>query len=140
MPKHVKPLTVAEVGGAKLKPGGESNTYSDGNAASLTGRDWMVPKVLVVGELRMLLHRKLLQVAGGLEERETLAEELAAFTARLSASGRASFEGKGGEHDDSVIPLSIGCYAAMNRPKPIRVIEGGLIGWANSARYNGRGI
>ena len=91
-----------------------------GANATLTGRDWSVPKSMLVGELRLIMHRKRLKIAQGFAAREKLAAELAAFTARLSPSGRATFEAAGSEHDDTVLSLCIAFVAAKNRPQPIR--------------------
>lgn len=87
-----------------------------GQTASLHGKNWTVPKALLVGDLRLAMHQKTLHVAQGFAERETLATELAAFTARLSASGRASFEAAGSEHDDTVLSLAMAIFVAKNRP------------------------
>jgi hypothetical protein len=76
-------------------------TITGGENPSLRGRDWTCPKGVLVGELRMVMHRKLLKVASGFPARETLQNELAVFTARLSPSGRATFEAAGSEHDDT---------------------------------------
>lgn len=97
-------------------------TITGGNAATLTGsRSWSVPKSLLVSELRLAMHQKRLKIAQGFAEREQLANEMAAFTARLTASGRATFEAAGDEFDDSVMSLSYSILAAKNRPKPIRI-------------------
>jgi hypothetical protein len=86
-----------------------------GQTAILTGRDWSVPKALLVGELRLAMHQKRLKVAQGFAARETLETELSAFTAKLSASGRATFEAAGAEHDDTVLSLSMAVLAAKTR-------------------------
>jgi hypothetical protein len=54
-------------------------------------------------------------VAQGFAARETLETELSAFTAKLSASGRATFEAAGSEHDDTVLSLSMAVLAAKTR-------------------------
>lgn len=91
-------------------------TITAGNTAELRYINWSVPKALLVGELRLMMHRKRLKIAQGFAARETLANELAAFTARLSPSGRATFEAAGNEHDDTVLSLSLALIAAKNRP------------------------
>jgi hypothetical protein len=98
-------------------------TITGGNTAALTGRDWSCPKGLLVGELRLAMHRKLLRVAQGFAARETLQAELAAFTARLSPSGRATFEAAGSEHDDTVLSLALAVLAAKHRPTEVRVYQ-----------------
>src|SRR5271166_1339587 len=95
-----------------MKPTGL--TITAGQNATLTGQDWTAPKGLIVGELRLAMHRKLLKVAQGFAARETLAAELAAFTAKLSPSGRATFEAAGAEHDDTVLSLGLAIIAAKN--------------------------
>jgi len=86
-----------------------------GQTATMTGRDWSVPKALLVGELRLAMHRKRLKVAQGFAARETLETELSAFTAKLSPSGRATFEAAGSEHDDTVLSLSMAVLAGKTR-------------------------
>ena len=89
-----------------------------GQTATLTGRNWSVPKALLVGELRLAMHRNRLKVAAGFAARETLQTELAAFHAKLSASGRATFSAAGQEHDDTVLSLSMAILAAKTRFAP----------------------
>ncbi len=62
------------------------------------------------------MHQKRLKIAQGFAEREQLANEMASFTARLTASGRATFEAAGDEHDDSVMSLSYSILVAKNPP------------------------
>lgn len=85
-----------------------------GQTASMTGRDWTVPKGYLVGETRLAMHRKRLHVAQGFRDRETLQTELEQFTAKLSASGRATFNAAGEFHDDTVLSLSMAIVAAKN--------------------------
>ena len=86
-----------------------------GQVASISGRDWSVPKALLVGELRLAMHRNRVKVAEGFSARETLRDELFAFTARLSPSGRATFEAAASEHDDTVISLAFCIFGAKQR-------------------------
>ncbi len=58
----------------RLQPIGVAITA--GNNASLTGNNWGVPKALLVGELRLALHQRRLQVAQGFAAREVLEREL----------------------------------------------------------------
>lgn len=98
-------------------------TITSGNTASMTGRDWGVPKAFLVGELRLAMHQRRLKIAQGFAARETLEDELAAFTAKLSPSGRATFEAAGGEHDDTVLSLAIGVVVVKHRPQPPRMVN-----------------
>jgi hypothetical protein len=104
-----------------LKPIGVAIT--SGNNATLTGQNWSVPKAMLVGELRLALHQRRLQVAQ-FAQRDVLEKELAAFTAKLSASGRASFEAAGSEHDDTVLSLALAVFAGKNRPQGSRFVTG----------------
>lgn len=92
-----------------------NNAITAGQTTILSGNDWSVPKVLLVGELRLAMHRNPLKVAQGFAARETLATELAAFTAKLSPTGKASFEAAGSEHDDTVLSPSMAVLAAKTR-------------------------
>lgn len=96
-----------------LKP--ISIAITAGQTATMTGMDWSVPKALLVGELRLAMHRKRLKIAQGFAARETLQTELAAFTAKLSPSGKATFAAAGSEHDDTVLSLSMAVLAAKTR-------------------------
>jgi hypothetical protein len=95
-------------------------TITAGNTATLTGENWSVPKALLVGSLRMAMHQGRLKVAQ-FAEREVLGDELASFTAKVSASGRASFEAAGQDHDDTVLSLAMAVFTAANRPIPPRI-------------------
>ncbi|WP_428490126.1 hypothetical protein [Rhodopila sp.] len=103
-----------------LKPIGVAITA--GNNASIASHGWSVPKALLVGELRLAMHQRRLSVAQ-FGARDVLERELSAFTAKLSASGRASFEAAGSEHDDSVLALALATFAAKHRPAPISTIR-----------------
>ena len=96
-------------------PDSISIAITAGQTATLTGRNWSVPKALLVGELRLAMHRNRLKVAAGFQARETLQTELAVFHAKLSASGRATFAAAGQEHDDTVLSLSMAILAAKTR-------------------------
>ena len=92
-----------------------SIAITSGQVANVSGMDWSVPKGLLVGELRLAMHRQRLKIAQGFQEREQLLTELQAFTAKLSASGRATFAAAGTEHDDEVLSLSLALFAATQR-------------------------
>jgi hypothetical protein len=96
-----------------------------GQTALLSGRDRSVPKALLVGELRLAMHRNRLKVAEGFAARETFRDELQAFTAKLSNSGRATFESAGSEHDDTVSSPSMAVLAAKTRAsaRPIEFVR-----------------
>jgi hypothetical protein len=51
------------------------------------------------------------------------AEQLAGFQAKVSSSGRATFEGAGDASDDAVISLALAWFCAKNRPQPARFIK-----------------
>jgi hypothetical protein len=70
---------------------------------------------LLVGSLRLAIPQNRLKVAEGFSAREVLRDELQVFTARLSNSGRATFEAMGREHDDTVLSLSLAALAAKTR-------------------------
>jgi hypothetical protein len=87
-------------------------SITGGNTASMTGRDWTAPKAFMLGELRLAMSQKRLQVAQGFRDREVLQEELQNFQARISPSGRASFEAASDGHDDTVLSLALAVTAA----------------------------
>ncbi len=106
---------------AGLKP--LSIVITAGNSATLTGLKWSVPKALLVGELRATMHQKRIKVAQGFRDREVLAEELANFTARVSPSGRATFEAAGDRNDDALLSLALAVFASKHRPQPVLTIR-----------------
>jgi hypothetical protein len=53
-------------------------TITGGNVASMSGLHWQAPEALPVGELRLTMHRKRLQIAQGFRDRETSENELGA--------------------------------------------------------------
>ena len=59
-------------------------TITAGQTALMSGVNWSVPKALLVGELRLAMHKNKLKVAEGFASRETLRTELLAFSAKLS--------------------------------------------------------
>lgn len=87
-------------------------TITSGNSPVLTGQDWSVPKAFLVGQLRLEMHKNRLKVATGFQARETLENELGAFQATLSDSGRATFAAAGSAHDDTVMSLGMAITAA----------------------------
>ena len=92
-------------------------TITAGNNATLTGNAWSAPKALLISETRIALEQRRLVVAN-FPGREILEREMLAFSAKLSASGRASFEAAGGEHDDTVLSVAMAVFTANHRPTP----------------------
>jgi hypothetical protein len=93
-------------------------TITSGNTATMTGMNWNVTKSLLVGELRLAMHRKRLQVAQGFQARDRLEIELGAFQAKIGDSGRATFQASGTEHDDTVLSLSMAILAGKQCATP----------------------
>ena len=97
-------------------------TITSGATPSFSGMNWTVPKELLVGDLRLAMHNRIIKVAN-FPARERLEAELQAFTARLSPSGRATFAAAGAEHDDTVLSLSMAVVAAKRAPQPTRTVK-----------------
>jgi hypothetical protein len=98
-------------------------TITGGNEATTVGKDWTVPKALLVGEARLMLSRQRLKIAAGFQEREQLMIELQAFQAKLSASGRATFAAAGPEHDDTVMSLAMIPFALKQIREGARMMK-----------------
>jgi hypothetical protein len=90
--------------------------------AACQSPSWKLYKVTAY-DCRLAMHHKVLHIAQGFAERETLATELAACTARLLPSGRASFDAAGSEHDDAVLSLAMAIFVAKHKPEPARFLR-----------------
>lgn len=75
---------------------------------------WNVPKRELVSQMDSLLQSDRLRVAAGLEEGATLLRELRAFRVRVTESAHETFSAREGEHDDTVLAVTLACWASEN--------------------------
>jgi len=92
-------------------------SITSGERVSQTGPVWNVPKRDLIAGVQVLLERGELKIARGLRDSWALVKEL--LDVRLSSSAatgrvRMGADG-GGEHDDPVIALALGCWRASRR-------------------------
>jgi hypothetical protein len=85
--------------------GGEQETQS--------GNVWNVPKRDLMAEVQVLLERRELKIARGLEEAGSLVRELTDVRMTVGGGGRVRMGADGcGQHDDLVIALALACWRA----------------------------
>ncbi len=73
---------------------------------------WRVAKVQLCSIIKMLLSTGRLVVLPGVPERKTLIDELQNFQIKLTAAANETFEARQGRHDDMVLSVALGCWAA----------------------------
>jgi len=94
---------------AGLKPIGI--TITGGNEPTFNGSSWHVPKRDLIGAAIVAFQNKQVKIAD-LPERKALLDELQNFEIKISQSGHDSYAAAGTGHDDLVLSLSMGIYAA----------------------------
>lgn len=72
--------------------------------------DIRVPKTELVSALIAASQEDRLRIAPGLPLRDVLAQEIASFSPRQTATGHTTYEGRDGVHDDLVLGLAIGVW------------------------------
>src|SRR5262249_12276269 len=83
-----------------------------GDAETHAGDDHHVSKGRLVSRLQSLLHAGELRIAPGLRDAKTLARELYDFRGIFGETGYARFGAREGAHDDLVLAVALGCWAA----------------------------
>ncbi len=87
--------------------GGVDETYNDGH--------FNVPKRNLVTNLQILLQNGSLRIAKGLKGADILIDELVNFRTRISDTGRDTYGGRSGVHDDIVLSVAMGAWLACRR-------------------------
>ena len=87
--------------------GGTEVNFSDGH--------FNVPKRDLITNLQILLQNESLKIAKGLKEANTLIEELSNFQTKISDTGRDTYNGRSGVHDDIVLSVAIGAWLGCRR-------------------------
>lgn len=95
-----------------------SITITAGSAATLAVDKpgcWRVAKSQLASVLVMLWQCRRLEIAVELPEAATLIKEAQSFTVKVTPAGNETYESwREGEHDDLVLALGLGCWAAEN--------------------------
>jgi len=101
---------------ASMKPIGI--TITAGDKWSGSGREFRVPKLLLVSRLQRDFHEGNLKIAKSLPEAQVLANELQDFKVSYSPNtGHARFGAREGRHDDLVLALAIACWFDDHRSR-----------------------
>jgi len=100
-------LRRAGLGSSRLWPvlitGGDMETYANGH--------YRVPKRDLIVGLQLLLQRRGLQIAKGMQFGPVLAREMAEMRVKITPSGNEQYGAwREGEHDDLVLALALACW------------------------------
>ena len=87
--------------------GGVDSTYNAGH--------FNVPKRELVSNLQIQLQNNSLKIAKGLKEANTLIEELSNFQTKISDTGRDTYGGRSGIHDDIVMSVAMGAWIGCRK-------------------------
>lgn len=87
-------------------------TITGGNAVTVDGREYHVPKVELVSTVAVLLEQRLLTIANGLPDADVLLRELLAFERRQTpATGHEQLAAwREGTHDDLVLSVALAAW------------------------------
>ncbi|MDX0601802.1 hypothetical protein GOD78_10995 [Sinorhizobium medicae] len=95
-------------------------TITSGQKPTGTLRHAKVPKRDLVNVVLLALQAGTLQIASGSPHAATLAHELAELRAKISASGRDTYEAAAGAHDDLIIAVAIALWSLEKSPSRLR--------------------
>lgn len=87
--------------------GGMDVTFNEGH--------YNVPKRELVTGLQVLLQNGELKFARGLKDASVLVEEMTNFQTHISDTGRDTYGGRSGVHDDIVLSVAMGCWLACRK-------------------------
>jgi len=87
--------------------GGMDASYKDGHHN--------VPKRELVSCLQIQLQNNRLKIAKGLKEANALIEELSNFQTKISDSGKDTYNGRNGVHDDIVLSVAMGVWLGCRK-------------------------
>jgi hypothetical protein len=87
--------------------GGMDVTYTSGH--------YNVPKRDLVINLQVLLQNGGLKIAKGLKEADILVDEMINFQTKINDTGRDTYGGRSGVHDDIVLSVAMGAWLASRR-------------------------
>lgn len=91
-------------------------TITAGSEETREGSYWKVPKRNLVGAVQVLLQGQRLKIASELPDTPVLVSELQNFKVKITTAGNDVYgEWREGKHDDLVLAVALGCWAAMHR-------------------------
>jgi hypothetical protein len=84
-----------------------------GNESTCAGfNTWHVAKTILISQVDALLHTGELKFADKLAEATAMKGELLDFRRSLSATGRATYQARSGQHDDLVLSVAIATFGS----------------------------
>ena len=86
------------------------------------GRNFHVPKSLLVSRLQAAVHHGDLAVAEDLPLWEALRDELMTFRMSVTAAHNFAFGARSGRHDDLVLAVALALWSAHGRPRGIELV------------------
>lgn len=90
-------------------------TITAGNDETRDGYYWKVPKRNLVGAVQVLLQSQRLKIAESLPDTPALVAELQNFKVKITDAGNDTYgEWRAGKHDDLVLAVALGAWAATN--------------------------
>jgi hypothetical protein len=93
-------------------------TITSGQEQSRAGPySWHVPKNILIPNLEARMHSGELRISNALSEAPALRDELKDFQRKIAETGRSTWTARTGQHDDLVLALAIGVWAAVGRPR-----------------------
>ena len=110
---------------AKLSPVGV--VIHGGDSVSRDRGGYRVPKRDLVSTVQVLLQSERLKIAQGLEEAQTLINELLAFRVTISSAGHDSYanDWRQSPNDDLVLATALACWYAERHTPPARPVTFG---------------
>lgn len=90
-------------------------SITGGVDASQSEGHFNVPKRELVSNLQIQLQNNTLKIARGLKEANALIEELSNFQTKISDTGRDTYGGRSGIHDDIVMSVAMGAWIACRK-------------------------
>ncbi len=120
----VSEIFIDQLTRANTKAGGFIQVViSAGTKVSLAGPGvWHVAKIQLCSVIKALLSTGRLVVLPGVPERGTLIQELQNFQIKITEAKNETFEARQGKHDDMVLSVALGCWAAesLDWSPPVR--------------------
>ncbi|MDQ3253852.1 MAG: hypothetical protein M3R15_08090 [Acidobacteriota bacterium] len=96
-------------------------TITGGHAVNQANGGYNVPKRVFVSGLQVALQTKRLQIAAQLPEAATLKSKLQNFQLTITKAANDTYEGRTGAHDDLVLSVAVGLWAATH--EQVRVTD-----------------
>lgn len=90
-------------------------SITGGNESRNDGEHYNVPKRELVANLQIQLQNGTLRIAKNIKEAAALVEELSNFQTKISESGRDTYGGRSGVHDDIVMSVAMGVWLGSQR-------------------------